>query len=402
MTAFSYRAKKPQGEIVKGNMTADSRQEVADLLHKQGLYVVAIEENKDIDWQAVVKWFNRIKLKELAVMSRQFAVLIQAGVPIVQCLDILTDQTGNRHLKLVMRQIYQDVEVGTSFSEALEKHGDTFPPLYARMVNAGEVGGILDVVMNRLADYYERENDLRNKVRSAMTYPIVVLCIAVLIVIFLMTAVVPVFANLFKEMGGELPALTQGVMAVSTALTTYWYLILIFGTALAVAVTSYFRTPKGLMRFHRFQLRVPILGNLLIKLEVARFTRTLGSLLQSGVTLMESLRVVERIIGNQVVAEKITEARLKVREGVRLSEPLRESGIFPRIMTQMLVVGEETGTMDEMLEKIAYFFDKETENSIQGAMSLLEPLMIVFVAVIVAVIVIAIVIPMFSMVDLVQ
>lgn len=402
MPEFSYKAKKPQGEISKGKITADSRQEVADMLHKQGLYVVAIEENKDIDWQAILKWFNRIKIKELAVMSRQFAVLIQAGVPIVQCLDILTDQVENKHLKIVMRQIYQDVEIGTSFSEALEKHGDTFPPLYARMVNAGEVGGILDVVMNRLADYYERENDLRNKIRSAMTYPVVVLCVAVLIVIFLMTAVVPVFANLFEDMGGQLPALTQVVMGISTALTTYWYLIMIFGFTLIVAVTSYFRTPKGQMRLHRFQLRVPVMGPLMIKLEVARFTRTLGSLLQSGVTLMESLRVVERIISNQVVAEKITEARLKVREGVRLSEPLRESGIFPRIMTQMLVVGEETGTMDDMLEKIAHFFDKETENSLQAAMSLLEPIMIIFVAVIVAVIVIAIVIPMFSMVDLVQ
>jgi type IV pilus assembly protein PilC len=366
------------------------------------LYVVAIEENKDIDWQAIIKWFNRIKIKELAVMSRQFAVLIQAGVPIVQCLDILTDQVENKHLKIVMRQIYQDVEIGTSFSEALEKHGDTFPPLYSRMVNAGEVGGILDVVMNRLADYYERENDLRNKIRSAMTYPVVVLGVAFLIVFFLMTTVVPVFADLFKEMGGELPALTQAVMGVSTALTTYWYLIVIFGSTLVITVTTYFQTPRGQMRLHRFQLRVPVLGKLLIKLEVARFTRTLGSLLQSGVTLMESLRVVERIISNQVIAEKITEARLKVREGIRLSEPLKESGIFPRIMTQMLVVGEETGTMDEMLEKIAHFFDKETENSLQAAMSLVEPLMIIFVAVIVAVIVIAIVIPMFSMVDLVQ
>lgn len=341
---FNYKAKKPQGEIVKGSMAADSRQEVADWLHKQGLYVVAIEENKDIDWQAIIKWFNRIKIKELAVLSRQFSVLIQAGVPIVQCLDILAEQVENKHLQLVMQQIYQDVEIGTSFSEALEKHGDTFPPLYARMVNAGEVGGILDVVMNRLADYYERENDLRNKIRSAMTYPVVVLGVAVLIVFFLMTAVVPVFADLFADMGGQLPILTRGVMAVSTALTTYWYLILIFGFTLMVAATSYFRTPKGQMRLHRFQLRIPILRNLSIKLEVARFTRTLGSLLQSGVTLMESLRVVERIITNQVIAEKITEARLKVREGVRLSEPLQESGIFPRIMIQMLVVGEETGT----------------------------------------------------------
>lgn len=398
---FNYKAKKPQGELVKGTMQATSRLEVADSIQKMGYYVVSIEEKRDLDIKEIVKFLNRIKTKELAILSRQFATLIQAGVPIIQCLDILTGQIEHKHLKRVMQEIYKDVEVGMSFSEALERHEDTFPQLYSRMVNAGEVGGILDVVMNRLADHYERENEMKTKIRSAMVYPLVVLGLAIVILIFLLTFVVPVFSQLFTSMGGQLPLPTRIVIAASHFVTGFWYLLVTLILVIVIGVTSYIKTPKGRFQFHNLQLHIPVLGNLLVKTEVARLCRTLGSLMKSGVPLMEALRVVERIVSNQIIADKMTEARLKVREGIRLSEPLQESGVFPRIMTQMLVVGEETGTMDEMLEKIAHFYDKESENSLAAAMSLLEPIMIIFVALIVGLIVISIIMPMFDMVNLV-
>lgn len=398
---FNYKARKPQGELVKGTLQATSRLEVADQIQKMGYYVVSIEEKRDLDIKEIIKFMNRIKTKELAVLSRQFATLIQAGVPIIQCLDILTGQIEQKNLKRVMQEIYKDVEVGMSFSEALERHEDTFPQLYSRMVNAGEVGGILDVVMNRLADHYERENEMKTKVRSAMVYPLVVLGLAIVILIFLLTFVVPVFSQLFTSMGGQLPLPTRMVIAASHFVTDFWYLLVTLILVIVIGVTSYIKTPKGRFQFHNMQLHIPVLGKLLVKTEVARLCRTLGSLMKSGVPLMEALRVVERIVSNQIIADKMTEARLKVREGIRLSEPLQESGVFPRIMTQMLVVGEETGTMDEMLEKIAHFYDKESENSLAAAMSLLEPIMIIFVALIVGVIVISIIMPMFDMVNLV-
>ena len=400
-TEYNYKARKPQGELIKGTMQAASRLDVADYIQRSGYYVVSIEEKRDLSLKDLAKFMNRIKIKELSVLSRQFAVLIQAGVPIIQCLDILTNQIENKNLKRVMQEIYKDVEVGMSFSEALEKHEDVFPQFYSRMINAGEVGGILDTVMNRLADHYERENELVTKVRSAMIYPVAVLILALLIMTGLLIFVVPVFAKLFSSMGGKLPAPTLFVIGVSHFFVNYWYLLIILGLVVAIGTTSYLKTPNGRLRFHSFQLRVPILGKLIVKSEVTRICRTLGSLVKSGVPLMEALRVVERIISNQVIADTMIDARLKVREGVRLSEPLQESGKFPRIMTQMLVVGEETGTMDEMLEKIAHFYDQETENALEAAVSMLEPIMIIFVAVIVAVIVISIIMPMFDMVNLV-
>ncbi|MCK4257349.1 MAG: type II secretion system F family protein [Halanaerobiales bacterium] len=398
---YSYTARTPEGQLVKGKVKASSRIDVAEGIRKQGYYVVSIEENKDLDLKKILGFFNRVKMKELAVLSRQFSVLIQAGVSIVQCLDILLNQVVNKSLKRALQEISQDVEVGISFSESLEKQDDTFPRLYSRMVNAGEVGGILDVVMNRLADYYERENELRSKIRSSMMYPLVVLGVAVLVVVFLLTTVVPVYVNLFSSMGGTLPLITRFVMGISSVLAQYWYLIMIFGFILVVTLMSYLKTPSGKYKFHRLQLRIPVVRSMIIKIEVARFTRTLGSLLASGVPLLESLQVVERIISNQVISGQLTEARLKVQEGQRLSEPLQESTVFPKMMTQMLLVGEETGTMDEMMEKIAYFYDKETENSIETAMSLLEPAMIIIIAVLIGFIVVAMIMPMFDMVNLV-
>ncbi len=398
---YSYTARTPEGELIKGKIKANSRIDVAEAIRKQGNYVVSIEESKDLDLKKILNFFNRVKMKELAVLSRQFSVLIQAGVSIVQCLDILLNQIVNKKLRRALQEIFQDVEVGMSFSESLEKQSDTFPQLYSRMVNAGEVGGILDVVMNRLADYYERENELKSKIRSAMMYPIAVLGFAILIVIFLMTTVIPVYASLFTSMGGTLPLPTRIVMGISSVILKYWYVILIFGFILGASLISYLKSPSGKYKFHRLQLRIPIVRSMIIKIEVARFTRTLGSLLASGVPLLESLQVVERIISNQIISGQLTEARLRVQEGQRLSEPLRESAVFPKMMTQLLVVGEETGTMDEMLVKIANFFDQETENAIDIMMSLLEPILIILIAVLIGFIVVAMIMPMFDMVNLV-
>lgn len=397
---FKYKAKDSQGNVLKGTIEANSPLDVADYIHKQGYYVVSIEKKKDLDLKKIFKFFYHVKIKELAVLSRQFAVLINTGVPIVQSLDILISQTDNKFLRRKLREVFQEVEVGVSFSEALEKHDDVFPPLYARMVSAGETGGILDIVMNRLADYYDRENELISKVRSSLAYPVVLLLIAISVVIFLMIGVVPVFADLFTSMGGTLPVATRIVMTFSNSILKYWYLILIFVFVLIVGLISYIKSPTGQYKFHSVLLKMPVLGKLLVKIEIARFSRTLGSLLKSGVPIMEALRVVERIISNQVISNRLTEARLKVREGVRLSEPLKESGAFPRLMVQMLVVGEETGTMDEMLEKIAQFYDKEAAVSIQAAMALLEPLLIVVMAGLVGSIIVAIVLPMFDIMSL--
>lgn len=397
---FYFRAKNAAGELIKGTQKADSRLDVADQIQKQGYYVVGIEKKKDLDLKMIMNFFGRIRTKDLFLISRQFSVLIQAGVPIVQCLDLLIEQTESKNLRSVLQEIFQDVEVGTSFSDALARHDHVFPVMYSKMVHAGEVGGILDVVMGRLADFYERESEMGSKIRSAMAYPIVVLCIALSVMAFLMISVVPVFADLFSSMGGTLPLPTRIVLGISQFIGTYWYLIAIFIFILVVSVGSYIKSPSGKYKFHQLQLKLPIIGKLVTKIEVARFTRTLGSLLRSGVPLMESLRVVEKIITNQVIANRLIEARAKVREGINLSEPLMESGVFPKVMIQMLVVGEETGTLDQMLEKIAHFYERETENAIQTAMTLIEPLLIVMMAVFIGSVVVAIIMPMFNMVNL--
>lgn len=397
---YNYRAKNVAGELIKGTEKADSPMDVADQLQKQGYYVVGIEEKKDLDLKKIMSFFGRIRTKDLFLISRQFSVLLQAGVPIIQCLDLLIEQTESKNLKPVLQEIFQDVEVGTSFSDALVKHDHIFPAMYSKMVHAGEVGGILDVAMGRLADFYQRENDMVSKIRSAMAYPIVVLLIALSVMIFLLVSVVPVFARLFSSMGGTLPLPTRIVMGISHFIGSYWYLIAIFIFILMISIGSFIKSPSGKYKFHQLQLKLPIIGKVVTKIEVARFSRTLGSLLKSGVPLMESLQVVEKIITNQVIANCLVEARVKVREGINLSEPLLESGVFPKVMIQMLTVGEETGTIDQMLEKIAHFYERETENAIQTAMTLIEPLLIVLMAIFIGSVVIAIMLPMFNMVNL--
>ena len=398
---FNYRAKTVEGKTVKGKLVADSVQEVAELINKKDQYVLNIEENKDIDLNKVMRLFRSVKPGELAILSRQFAVLIETGIPIVHCLDILINQIDNKYFKKVMQMVYQEVEVGNSFSQALSKHDDIFPPIYAKMVNAGEQGGILDKVMNWLADYYDQEDELRSKVKSAVMYPVVVLMVAFGIIIFLMSVVVPTFAQLFSSMGGQLPLPTRIVMGISDIIIGYWYLILLFGLILFSGIGAYLKSPSGRYNIDRLKLKIPIMGKVFIKVEIARLTRTLGNLLKSGVSLMEALKISEEIVDNQVIARQLRQARFKVREGVPLSQPLKESGVFPRLMIQMLVVGEETGTLSKMLGKITDFYDKDVENQLEGVMSILEPVLIVLIAILIGSIVISIILPMFDMVNLI-
>src|SRR5215203_5478580 len=403
MTLYTYRALDKQGEIVQDKLEGSGELAVAHELRQKGLLVINIKE-QNVAEKDILAPFKGIKLGDLVVFSRQLATMINAGLPIVRALYVLSEQTENQKLKGVVIEVRKDVEAGAFLSEALEKHPDAFSRLYVEMVKAGEIGGILDGVLLRLADQMERDQDLRRKIKSALMYPLVVLVLAILAASFMLIFIVPVFAEMFQDLGGTLPLPTRICMILSGILTSFWGVLVYAGMALAVVMfLRWKKSESGRKVWGRAVLRIPAkIGDVVKKATLARFARTLATLSAAGVPILQSIEITATSSGNWVMEKALLKSRDAIREGIPLYKPLETEPVFPPMVTRMIAVGEETGDIDGMLTKIAEFYESEVDAAVKALTSIIEPIMIVVVGGIVGAIVISMYLPMFKIFELVK
>ena len=399
MATFVYDAVDPQGKSVKGKIEADNEQAVLARLHEQKFHVTGLTESRSsLKTQAAAKT-QKVKLQSLVVFSRQFATMIDAGIAIIKCLDILEGQTKEESLKGVIAAVRKDVKGGLSLTDALSKHPHVFSKLYINMIRAAEIGGILDVILDRLAGFLEKEMEIKGKIKSAMMYPTIVLVFAGFMVVALFIFVLPRFKEIFSSMGVEMPAVTQALFDSSDWLRAYWWVVLILGVGGYIGFIQYGKTAPGRYRIDQIKLKLPIFGDLALKMSVSRFSRTFGTLIAAGVPMMRSLEIIGETAGNVVLAEAISNARVSIREGAKISQPLANSGLFPAMVTHMIDVGEETGRLSEMLTKVAEFYDNEVDAMVKGLTSMIEPMLIVFMGVLVGFIAISVMSPIFKLVS---
>ena len=395
MAEFVYEARARSGETRKGTMVAEAASEVEKRLKEQQLSPVKISRKLSIN----LKMGGSVDSKDLVTFTRQFATMIDAGLPLVQCLDILSGQTENEFFAAALKDIKGSVEQGSTFSDALRKHPKIFDELYVNLVQAGEVGGILDTILNRLAVYIEKRVKLIRQVKGAMTYPALVAVIAGGVMAVMMVFVVPAFENMFKDFGGkgQLPKITQVVVALSHSFVGNLPFIILGLLATGFGLSTAYKNPRGKRIFHRLLLTVPIMGPVMQKIAVARFTRTLGTLLQSGVPILDALEICAKSSGNVIVEEGVMYVRAKVAEGKNMAEPLTERAVFPSMVVQMISVGEQTGALDQMLSKIADFYEEEVDVAVAALTSMLEPIMMVFVGGMVGTVMVAMYLPIFDL-----
>ena len=396
MPTFEWKGTARNGQTQTGVLVADSKDAVINMMRRQQIMVTAVKEKgKEI---ALPKFGGGVAPQAIAIFTRQFSVMIDAGLPLVQCLEILGSQQDNKTFKRVLIQIRQDVESGSNLADSMRKHPKVFNDLYTNMVAAGEAGGILDTILQRLAAYIEKAVKLNAQVRSAMIYPVAVISIACIVVAVILWKVIPVFAALFESLGAQLPLPTRVVIALSNFIGDFWWLILILFVATWFALKKYHGTYKGKRVLDGIMLRLPILGILLRKIAVARFCRTLATLTSSGVPILDGLQITARTAGNSIVEDAIMATRKSVEEGKTISEPLADTDVFPPMVVQMIAVGEQTGALDTMLSKIADFYEEEVDTAVAGLMKLLEPVLIAFLGVVIGGIVIAMYMPMFTLI----
>ena len=396
MPTFEWKGRGRNGQDATGMLVADSKDAVIAMMRRQQVVVTAVKEKgKEI---AVPKFGGRVAPQLIAIFTRQFSVMIDAGLPLVQCLEILASQQESKNFKRALITIRQDVESGSSLADAMRKHPKVFNDLYTNMVAAGEAGGILDTILQRLATYIEKAVKLNGQVKSAMIYPVAVISIACIVVAVILWKVIPVFAALFKGLGAELPMPTRVVIALSNFIADFWWLIIIVSGTTIYATQKYHSTYKGRRVLDGLLLRVPVLGMLLRKIAVARFCRTLATLTSSGVPILDGLQITAKTAGNAVVEDSIMATRKSVEEGKTISEPLGDTEVFPSMVVQMIAVGEQTGALDTMLSKIADFYEDEVDMAVAGLMKLLEPVLIAFLGVAIGGIVIAMYMPMFTLI----
>ena len=403
MPVYTWTGRTRQGAQKKGVLEAVNEAAVMAQLRSQGIVPGKVKE-KPKDLEDLFPFLKpRVKTKDLVVFTRQFAVMIDAGLPLVQCLTILGDQMENATFKKVVREIRSDVEQGSTFADALGKHPRVFSDLFVNLVAAGEVGGILDTILNRLAAYLEKADKLAAQVRGAMVYPSTVMVIAIGVITVLLVKVIPVFEKMFVDFGGEVPAPTQMVIDLSNWMQAYiGYCFMLAGGGFFAFFQARKRNAQFRYRTDKLFLMSPVFGPLLKKVAVARFTRTLGTMIASGVPILEGLDIVARTAGNMVIEEEIQMTRSSISEGKTLTEPLQESKVFPGMVVQMIAVGEETGSMETMLSKIADFYDDEVDNAVAALTSLLEPIMIVFLGGAIGGILIAMYLPIFKIAEAVM
>lgn len=395
-SVYLWEGKTRQGEVQKGELAAASKEEVIALLRKQNILPINVAARpRELNLRFGGK---RITDKDIVILTRQLATMIDAGLPLVQCLDILGSQTENKALAKVVGQVRSDVESGATFADALKKHPKVFDNLYVNMVAAGEAGGILDTILQRLAAYMEKFGKIKRQVRSAMIYPAVILFVAVAVVSLLMIIVVPMLADMFSAMGQALPLPTRIVIGASNFVRGWGgvaLLIIIIGTV--VGIRQFRKTETGLAITDSIALKLPVFGSVIQRVSVAKFTRTLGTLLTSGVPILEGLMIVSRTAGNKVVENSILTTRQSVSEGRTLAEPLGKAKVFPAMVTQMIAVGEATGALDNMLNKIADFYDDEVDSAVSALTSLLEPMLMIFLGITVGFVIVAMYMPIFQM-----
>jgi len=404
-TTFAYKVRDQSGNLVEGQLEAEDATLVVGKLRQMGYTPIAVEAKNDNKLKADIKipgLSGRVKLKDVAVFSRQFATMINSGLSLIRSLAILAEQTENDELARVLGEVRLDVEKGVSLSAAISKHPKVFSRLYIAMVRSGEIGGVLDAVLMRLADTIEKQVELRRKIRSAMTYPIVALSICLLIASAMLLFIVPQFKAIYADLGGQLPLPTRILITASDLMKSYFPIFIVLAGVGIYFFRRWIKTENGRMIWDRFKLRFPVFGLLTRKTALARFSRTLAALTRSGVGILEALDIVAETAGNEVVAVALRETQSAVKRGDTLARPLEQHEVFPPMVTQMIAVGEETGALDEMLDKIADFYDQEVTATVDALTSLIEPLMIVVMGAMVGGMVISLYLPMFNIIKLIK
>ncbi len=399
MPNFKYTVKNQEGKTISASTHAKTRENLIDLLRKQEFTIISIEEDTNIRVKGV-SIAKKVKLDDLVIFSRQLATMVEAGIPLVGVLDILSQQIENKGFGETIKKLRDDIETGSSFSQALAKHPRIFSVLYINMVKAGESSGMLDEILNRVSVYLEKTATLQRKVKSAMIYPIAVITISIGITIFLLVKVVPTFKGIFDMLGGALPLPTQVLLTISDFMRK-WFLFAIIGLIIfVVAIMRYIKTEKGRLVLDIILLKLPVFGNIIKKVSVAKFSRTFSTLIKSGVPILSSLDIVAKTSGNMIVERAVNNAKKAVREGKNLAEPLSHSPVFPPMVVRMIAVGEQAGELEKMLSKIADFYDEQVDAAVSGLTSLIEPMIILFLGVIVGGIVLAIFMPIFKITEI--
>jgi type IV pilus assembly protein PilC len=397
MATFTYSARTLGGELQSGQGEFKTRDEVVGHLRKQRLVPVKIEQKQQ--QLSIPGLTPGVGTRDIVIFTRQFATMINSGLPLVQSLDILSKQSENKQLKKCIEQVLYDVESGQTLADALRQHPKVFTDLYVNMVAAGEAGGILDTILLRLATFLEKADALKRKIKGAMIYPGVIFTVAIGAVAVLLIFVIPTFQTMFAQAGIQLPGPTQFVIFLSETLQTKWFLFIGGIMAFAFGIQRYYKTSSGQLVLDRALLKAPILGPLQRKAAIARFTRTLGTLVSSGVSILDGLEITARTAGNRVLHDAIMESRASIAGGETISEPLKKAGVFPPMVTSMINVGEQTGGLDEMLTKIADFYDEEVDAAVEALLAAMEPIMIVFLGVIVGGMIVAMYLPIFDMIN---
>ncbi len=403
-TTFAYKVRDRGGRLVAGTLEADSQAAVASKLRQMGLAPIMIEEHKASLGKKEIKlpWGGKVKPKDIAVFSRQFATMINSGLSLLRALNILSEQTENPTLARVIGEIRGDVEKGLSLSAALAKHPKVFKRLYVAMIRAGEIGGVLDTVLLRLAENLEKDVALRQKIKSAMTYTTVVFCLVLIIMAGMLIFVVPTFKNLYRDLGGSLPLPTRVLITLSDKAKQFWFVLVGLIVGAWVMLRRWIGTEKGRGKWDAIKLRVPVFGILVHKTALSRFSRTLSVLMRSGVPILQSLEIVRETVNNAVVSKAVADVAGSVKEGESIAKPLERHDTFPPMVVQMIAVGEETGALDTMLEKIADFYDQEVEATVEALTSLIEPILIAVMGVVVGGMVVALYMPMFNIINLIE
>ncbi len=399
MTKYLYKAIDSSSSDITGEIEADSQDEAVDLLRKKNIRVLSIRKSPV---KFSFQFISKVKLVDISRFTRQFAAMISAGLPLVQCMDILNKQTENKTLASAANQVYSDIQGGSSLAEALEKHPRIFNDLYCSMIAAGEKSGNLDLILVRLADYLEKAHSLMRKVKSAMTYPVIIFIVAICATVLLLTVVVPKFEQMFIDLGGNLPLPTLIVMAVSGFFQNYTLLILLIIFAFIFLLRRYYNTEKGAYMLDSILLKIPVIGDIQRKSSISRFSQTLSTLLNSGINILSALETTARTAGNKVLEKGIHSTIEKISAGQPIAEPLDNTGLFPPMVIQMIAVGEKTGDVSGMLTKVSTFYEEEVDTAVDALTSILEPIMIVLLGFLIGGILIAMYLPMFEIISIVE
>ena len=395
MSKFKYRVMNAEGEKIEGSYDADSRDEVIEFISGNGYYPLKVEEvieSRNISFS----FSKKVKLKDLSVFCRQFYTMLNAGVPILTCLDILRSQIENEKLRQATKEINEDVEKGEILSESMRKHEDVFPNLLVSLVASGEASGSLNEIMLRMATHYEKENKINNKVKNAMIYPIILGLVSIVAVMFILTYVMPTFTEIFDQTGAVLPWSTRFLLGASNGVKEYWYILIILIGLITFGLNIFLKNDKGILLSSKLKLKLPVLKKLNQMIIVSRFTRTLSTLIASGLSLVDGLKIVSEVSGNKIAEMELLKIRDNVVQGESLYSSMRDSGIFPQMLYSMIKIGEDTGALEDILNKTADFYDEELDTTIQTSVALLEPMLIIIMGLIIGFMVVSIMIPMFD------